>query len=90
MHSPQEELLNTLTDWVADPTCQGNAMTLTVAGIVFANEEKYVEALKACHTGLSLEMCVILFSTAAHAHAGTGWEAVYLSSMMHVGQAIAC
>jgi coatomer protein complex subunit epsilon len=55
----QEEVLSTLTDWVVDPTCQGNAMTLTVAGIIYADEEKYVEALKACHTGLSLEMCAL-------------------------------
>ena len=53
----QDDVLQTLTEWVADPTCSGNAMTLTVAGIIFANEEKYVEALKACHTGLTLEMC---------------------------------
>ena len=68
MSTAQDEILNTLTDWVADPTCQGNAMTLTVAGIVFANEEKFVEALKACHTGLSLEMCVCISLLAPCCH----------------------
>ncbi len=51
-------VLETLGSWVADPACAGNAMTLTVAGIIYTNEGNYVEALKACHTGLSLEMCV--------------------------------
>ncbi len=46
----------TLADWVADPSCVGNATTLTVAGIIYANEGNDVEALKACHSGLSLEM----------------------------------
>ena len=50
--------METLGSWVADPACAGNAMTLTVAGIIYTNEGNYVEALKACHTGLSLEMWV--------------------------------
>jgi len=32
-------------------------MTLLVAGMIYANEGNYVEALKSCHTGLNLEMC---------------------------------
>lgn len=51
--------METLGAWVADPACAGNAMTLTVAGIIYTNEGNYVEALKACHTGLSLEMYVL-------------------------------
>ncbi len=43
---------------MADPSCAGNATTLAVAGIIYANEGNDVEALKACHSGLSLEMCV--------------------------------
>ena len=52
-------MLETLGAWVADPACAGNAITLTVAGIIYTNEGNYVEALKACHTGLSLEMYVL-------------------------------
>ena len=52
----QEEILATLASWVVDPACAGNATTLTVAGLIYTSEENYVEALKACHTGLSLEM----------------------------------
>lgn len=52
----------TLASWVADPACAGNATTLTIAGIIYTNEEDCVEALKACHTGLSLEMCVPLLA----------------------------
>ena len=46
----------TLEDWLADPATSGNATTLVVAGIIYANEEDFVAALKACHLGLSLEM----------------------------------
>ncbi len=53
----QESVLTTVGEWVADPACSGNATTLLVCGMIYANEENYVEALKACHTGLSLEMC---------------------------------
>ena len=49
--------MSTVAEWVADPACAGNAMTLLVAGLIYANEGNYVEALKACHTGLNLEMC---------------------------------
>jgi coatomer protein complex subunit epsilon len=52
----QEDVLSTVADWVADPACAGNATTLLVAGIIYANEGNEVEALKACHTGLTLEM----------------------------------
>ena len=52
----QEEILATLASWVVDPACAGNATTLTVAGLIYTSEENFVEALKACHTGLSLEM----------------------------------
>lgn len=53
----QETILATVGEWVADPACAGNAMTLLACGLIYAAEENYVEALKACHTGLSLEMC---------------------------------
>ena len=55
-------MLETLASWVADPACAGNAMTLTIAGVIYTNEGNYVEALKACHTGLSLEMYVHHFN----------------------------
>ena len=53
----QEKAVTTVAEWVADPACAGNAMTLLVAGVIYASEGNYVEALKACHTGLNLEMC---------------------------------
>ena len=61
----QEEVVSTLTAWVADPSCAGNATTLAVAGIIYANEGNDVEALKACHSGLSLEMYVSLARVSA-------------------------
>ena len=62
----QEDVVSTLVDWVADPSCAGNATTLTVAGIIYANEGNDVEALKACHSGLSLEMCAPVLLTLRH------------------------
>ena len=52
----QEQILTTLTEWLADPATSGNPSTLVTAGIIYVNEEDYVAALKACHLGLSLEM----------------------------------
>ncbi|CAK0744867.1 hypothetical protein CVIRNUC_001579 [Coccomyxa viridis] len=57
--TPKEEILATLASWVVDPACAGNATTLTVAGLIYTSEENFVEALKACHTGLSLEMMAV-------------------------------
>lgn len=56
---PKEDVLSILAAWVADPSCAGNATTLAVAGIIYANEGNDVEALKACHSGLSLEMMAL-------------------------------
>lgn len=52
----QDDVLATLHDWLADPATIHNATVLLVAGLVFTNEEDYVEALKALHAGESLEM----------------------------------
>ena len=52
----KETTLSTLSEWLSDPASSNSATVLLVAGIIYANEGNYVEALKACHTGLSLEM----------------------------------
>jgi coatomer protein complex subunit epsilon len=39
-----------------DPICNSNQHVLLVAGLIYAQEGNYVEALKACHAGQSLEM----------------------------------
>ena len=44
---------------MSDPGVSGNATSCLVAGIIYNNEGDHVAALKACHTGLSLEMCVL-------------------------------
>lgn len=44
---------------VNDPICNTNPHVLLVAGIVYASEGNYVEALKACHTGQNLEMSAL-------------------------------
>lgn len=41
---------------MADPICNTNPHVLLVAGLIYASEGNYVEALKACHSGQNLEM----------------------------------
>ena len=45
-----------LEEWLADSACNRNPTVLLVAGTIHAHEGNYVEALKACHSGLSLEL----------------------------------
>jgi Coatomer epsilon subunit len=52
----QDQCLATLQGWLDDPTSSHNATVCPIAGIIYANEKNYVEALKACHAGTSLEM----------------------------------
>lgn len=54
--SLQEDVLATIKDWLADPAVAHNAMVLLVVGIIYTNEDDYVEALKALHGGELLEM----------------------------------
>jgi hypothetical protein len=52
----QERALETVGTLLADPICSNNPHVLLIAGIIYSQEENYVEALKACHSGASLEM----------------------------------
>jgi len=52
----QEEVFSTLQTWQEDRSTAGNAEVLLIIAIIYANEGNYVEALKACHAGQSLEL----------------------------------
>lgn len=52
----QDEVLSTLSDWLGDTACNRNPNLLVVAGLIYAQEGNYVEALKCCHSGLNMEM----------------------------------
>lgn len=56
---PKEDLLQSLTDWLADSACNRNPTVCLVAGMIYAHEGNYVEALKCCHPGYSLEMMAL-------------------------------
>lgn len=45
-----------VAEWLGDMNYTNNATVLLVAGLVYLLEENYVEALKCCHSGQSLEM----------------------------------
>lgn len=57
-HDPlsQDQVTSTLTEWMTDSACNRNPGVLLMCGIIHAQEGNYVEALKACHTGITLEM----------------------------------
>lgn len=55
----RESVLEQVSAWLTDMSCTNNATVLLVAGLVFLLEENYVEALKCCHSGLSLEMMAL-------------------------------
>lgn len=55
----QDAALDTVRSWLADPICSSNPTVLLVAGLLFLREGDCVEALKACHGGQTLELCVV-------------------------------
>ena len=52
----QDTILSTVQDWAQQPSYRSNATVLLVIGLIYAAEDNYVEALRACHTGISLEL----------------------------------
>jgi coatomer protein complex subunit epsilon len=55
----KEEVFSTLQTWQEDRSLAGNAEVLLIIALIYANEGNYVEALKACHAGQSLELLAI-------------------------------
>jgi coatomer protein complex subunit epsilon len=52
----QEQALASLTDWLSDLAIASNPMLLLVAGIIYAHEQNYNEALKHTHVGGTLDL----------------------------------
>lgn len=57
--SQKDSILATLREWMSDPVSNSNPYVCIMAGTIFSREEDYVEALKACHTGTTLEMMAL-------------------------------
>ena len=55
----QDAVLSTVSEWLGDSACNRNPTVLLISGLIYAQEQNYEEALKACHTGLSLEMMAL-------------------------------
>lgn len=53
---PQDEVLSTLGEWLADTACNRNATVLLMAGLIYAHEGIYEEALKICQSPNNLEL----------------------------------
>ena len=45
-----------VTEWLADGALAANATVQLIAATIFSHEGNMVDALKCCHTGLSLEL----------------------------------
>ena len=52
----REQCVATVQDWLADAALSANATVQLVSALVFAAEDNLVEAMKCCHTALSLEL----------------------------------
>lgn len=56
MKAQREAALAAAAGWLTDPAAASNPTVLLIAGLLYCLEEDYVEALRCCHTGGSLEM----------------------------------
>ena len=52
----QETVLSTLQEWLSDASCNNNPQVQLVAAVIYAQEGNFVDALKLCHAGTTLEM----------------------------------
>ena len=52
----REQCVSTINEWLADDLVKANPTVQLVAALILADEGNTVEALKCCHTGLSLEL----------------------------------
>lgn len=55
----KEQVLATISEWLADSAMNRNATVLLIAGTIYSNEGIYEEALKACHAGQTLELSAL-------------------------------
>mmetsp|Transcript_30813 Transcript_30813/g.79615 ORF Transcript_30813/g.79615 Transcript_30813/m.79615 type:complete len:290 (-) Transcript_30813:143-1012(-) len=55
----KDSALSTITDWLADPASNANPLVSIVAALVYCSEENYIDALRACHHGRSLEQMAL-------------------------------
>lgn len=52
-------MLATISDWMSDTASSVNQTVSLVAGLIYVNEENYIDALKTCHQGRSLEQMAL-------------------------------
>eukprot|EP01025_Chloroclados_australasicus_P030699 TRINITY_DN3088_c0_g1_i3.p1 TRINITY_DN3088_c0_g1~~TRINITY_DN3088_c0_g1_i3.p1 ORF type:complete len:332 (-),score=32.03 TRINITY_DN3088_c0_g1_i3:235-1107(-) len=54
-----EQTLASVTDWMQDPSCSSNPLVQVICGMIYAHEGNFVEALKCCYMGTTLEMMAL-------------------------------
>ena len=52
----REQCVTTVGEWLADGALAANATVQLIAALVYSHEGNLPDALKCCHTGLSLEL----------------------------------
>lgn len=73
--SAQDAVLEALTALLEDPACSGNPVLKLVTGMVYAQENNHIEALRCCHQASTLEMYVCGFGHVCLSDGGMGWRA---------------
>ena len=56
----REQCVATVYEWLADAGLAANATVQLVAALIFAEEDNAIEAMKCCHTSLSLELMALM------------------------------
>lgn len=77
----QDEVLTTLSEWLADAACNRNPTLLLMAGTIYACEDMNEDALKACNSVLTLEMHALCVQVSYC----TGWLYAQQGTIVTVG-----
>jgi len=56
----KEKVLETIVEWLSDSALMANATVLLVAATIYSHEGNFNDALKCCHSALSLELMALM------------------------------
>ena len=56
----REQCVATVHEWLSDPSLAANATVQLISALIFADQGNEIEAMKCCHTALSLELMSLM------------------------------
>jgi coatomer protein complex subunit epsilon len=56
----REQCVSTIHEWLSDVSLASNAVVQLMSALIFAEEDNVIEAMKCCHTALSLELMALM------------------------------